>query len=404
MLPPSLQSTIPLYRRIAEQIRREFVAGKPEGMRLPPERDLSRSFEVSPVTIRTALKELEKEGLVERRQGSGTYVLEPRTTKQHVALLLEADISSPNLSPFYLRLLQELRMQLTKERIPSRPYLGHLRLGVEIGELTCREFFDELRDDHIEAVISVHALPHTSWTLELKKRNIPLISTVRSRGVAVGIGQLRFYEKATYSTYRKAPLGNGVSVQALRTIICDLVARDHRKLAIIGYNDHDRDRVPNVMAFRRLAEEHGIETEDRWFFDRVNGLEPGAVRRVLQEIRNSGSPLPDVIFLSCDTLLAECVEELEVIDPSHSIALVACATDAVKCPPRPNFYCHFSEVRDVASIMIAMLRKCREQGAAVENSSMEIPVRVHFHPEDGSPQIQLPLHAAPLPVPGHQGA
>lgn len=42
--------------------------------RLPPENDLRRTLNVSRVTVRAALKELEEKGLVYQRRGSGTFV------------------------------------------------------------------------------------------------------------------------------------------------------------------------------------------------------------------------------------------------------------------------------------------------------------------------------------------
>ncbi|HEV2013257.1 MAG TPA: GntR family transcriptional regulator [Candidatus Dormibacteraeota bacterium] len=48
------------------------------GQRLPTERQLAETLGVSRPTLRQALELLEKDGLIERRQGSGTYVAEPR--------------------------------------------------------------------------------------------------------------------------------------------------------------------------------------------------------------------------------------------------------------------------------------------------------------------------------------
>lgn len=42
--------------------------------KLPPERDLSQKYNISRVTLRSALADLEREGKIVRRQGSGTFI------------------------------------------------------------------------------------------------------------------------------------------------------------------------------------------------------------------------------------------------------------------------------------------------------------------------------------------
>ncbi len=63
------------YRRIAEELKRRIVVGelRPDE-KLPTERILAGMMDVSRVTIRSALQELEKENLIRRRQGAGTFV------------------------------------------------------------------------------------------------------------------------------------------------------------------------------------------------------------------------------------------------------------------------------------------------------------------------------------------
>jgi len=65
----------PLYLRIANDIRSRIHDGDiAEGEALPPERELTMVTGASRVTIRKAVDKLVSEGLVYRRQGSGTYV------------------------------------------------------------------------------------------------------------------------------------------------------------------------------------------------------------------------------------------------------------------------------------------------------------------------------------------
>lgn len=62
-------------RSITAQIKRAIEAGTlADGDQLPPERELSESYSASRSTIRKALDDLEKAGLVSRKVGSGTFV------------------------------------------------------------------------------------------------------------------------------------------------------------------------------------------------------------------------------------------------------------------------------------------------------------------------------------------
>ncbi len=66
----------PLARKLADAIRQELIARRKPGDRLPAERELARRFACSMRTVRSALAILARQGLVERVQGSGTYVAE----------------------------------------------------------------------------------------------------------------------------------------------------------------------------------------------------------------------------------------------------------------------------------------------------------------------------------------
>ena len=69
----------PLYVQVADNLVRDLAAGHlVEGDRLAPERDMTRDLGVAVGTLRKALKRLEDQGLIERRQGSGNYVADTR--------------------------------------------------------------------------------------------------------------------------------------------------------------------------------------------------------------------------------------------------------------------------------------------------------------------------------------
>lgn len=79
----SKDTPVPLYLQMKMQIEAEIRDGKygPED-RLPSERELCERFGVSRMTVRQALKELERNGLVFSRVGKGTFVSEPKIDQQ----------------------------------------------------------------------------------------------------------------------------------------------------------------------------------------------------------------------------------------------------------------------------------------------------------------------------------
>ncbi|WP_182871268.1 GntR family transcriptional regulator [Rhodopirellula sp. JC639] len=71
----------PIYQQIVEQIRFRILSAqlKP-GDELPTIRGLAESLKVNPNTIARAYRELEHEGLVEKRRTTGTFVAETSGT------------------------------------------------------------------------------------------------------------------------------------------------------------------------------------------------------------------------------------------------------------------------------------------------------------------------------------
>ncbi len=73
------ESASPLYAQVMERIQQDLVRGVyPVGSRIPAEHELEIRYSVSRVTVRRALQELTNAGLLERKQGKGTFVSVPR--------------------------------------------------------------------------------------------------------------------------------------------------------------------------------------------------------------------------------------------------------------------------------------------------------------------------------------
>lgn len=67
---------LPLYAQILNQLKEQIYTKKYQiGDKLPTEQELSEQYQVSRITAKRVLNELEREGFVERKQGSGSFLI-----------------------------------------------------------------------------------------------------------------------------------------------------------------------------------------------------------------------------------------------------------------------------------------------------------------------------------------
>jgi GntR family transcriptional regulator len=68
-------SALPKYIQISEMLIREVAAGHlPDGVKLPPEREMAADLGIAVGTLRKSLADMQEKGLLERIHGSGNYV------------------------------------------------------------------------------------------------------------------------------------------------------------------------------------------------------------------------------------------------------------------------------------------------------------------------------------------
>jgi GntR family transcriptional regulator len=118
-------NTVPLYQSVHRELRRRILSGAyAPGVCLPAERMLIAEFGVSLITVRRALDELVLDGLIERRQGVGTFVRERARNVGVDMSRFTADVLNGRL-----RLVRTL---LDDSLAPAEPDVAE-RLGVQAG-------------------------------------------------------------------------------------------------------------------------------------------------------------------------------------------------------------------------------------------------------------------------------
>ncbi|MGX6998237.1 GntR family transcriptional regulator [Caballeronia sp. KNU42] len=80
-------SAAPLYARLKEVLRARILDGTyPPHGQMPSEHELCAMFEVSRITVRQALGDLQKEGLLFKIHGKGTFVSKPKAFQNVTSL------------------------------------------------------------------------------------------------------------------------------------------------------------------------------------------------------------------------------------------------------------------------------------------------------------------------------
>ena len=65
---------VPLYAQLKYKLLKEIEDNYKQGDLLPPESKLISLYKISRITVRKAMDELEREGIITKKQGRGTYV------------------------------------------------------------------------------------------------------------------------------------------------------------------------------------------------------------------------------------------------------------------------------------------------------------------------------------------
>ena len=87
------------YEEIENWLRDVVLSGKPKDM-IPSEVDIASKFDVSRMTARQAVLNLMREGLLERRRGSGTFIADPPMHRRDGILLsFTEDMKRRGLTP-----------------------------------------------------------------------------------------------------------------------------------------------------------------------------------------------------------------------------------------------------------------------------------------------------------------
>lgn len=209
----------PLYARVYQSLRDEILSDRyPVGGALPSEYTLEQRFLVSRITVRRALEELERAGLIERSQGRSATIL-PRPSPPVVdvgqameSVLAEAADMRPRILSFRW-IKPEADLAQTLEVAPDSRVLWVTRLRRRMGQPVSHT--------------SVHMPEHIGFEMsEEVLDRLPLLDVLRSGGhVADSAEQLLSAAPAPPGIAKLLDLLPGAPIFSMRRLMRDAARR-----------------------------------------------------------------------------------------------------------------------------------------------------------------------------------
>ncbi|MDL2217353.1 GntR family transcriptional regulator [Christensenellaceae bacterium OttesenSCG-928-M15] len=162
------------YASLANSLREDIFTGKYQmGEKLPSENELCKELRLSRQTIRQAIGVLEQEGIVERRQGSGTYIASikrdnPRPTKNIgiISTYMDSYIFPAIIKGIDAILAENgymMQLALTHNQVENEARAIQMLLEKDVDGLI------------VEPTKSGLPNPNMHWYGQVKRRKIPLI-------------------------------------------------------------------------------------------------------------------------------------------------------------------------------------------------------------------------------------
>lgn len=138
-------------RAVSDAVR-QLAVRKGPGWKLPTAVELCNSLNVAYVTLDSALYDLEKEGLIERKRGSGVYV-SPTVHQKTMGLVYHGDIFQAGVSPFCAELVAHARRRAT---VAKEKFHFYMDLPTRIhGVSDHDDLMDDLRAGRLHGLMMV---------------------------------------------------------------------------------------------------------------------------------------------------------------------------------------------------------------------------------------------------------
>ena len=186
---------VPLYFQVSRRLEQAIQSGTiPPGARLENEIEIGRRLGLSRPTIRRAIQEVVDKGLLVRRRGIGTQVVQGQFTRQVELTSLYEDIKSSQHAPTTRVLVHDIR--------PATDDVAE-HLGILVGSPTL--YLRRLRStDGVPVALMENFLPEDFADIAREQlQDQGLYQILRSRGVTIRVAKQRIGARSEHGDESK---------------------------------------------------------------------------------------------------------------------------------------------------------------------------------------------------------
>jgi DNA-binding transcriptional regulator YhcF (GntR family) len=278
-----------LVHEIAEIIRK----AKP-GDQLANDRELAEFFGVSNVTVRAAMLELAKEGLVSRRVGAGTFVLDA-SARQHIAIAVTQDLLRSLRMPYVHTAAMSILDSLNHQDLPYKLYMVPKALNEHEDVDWPQPIHIErcglaasMRRNEIRALICIAIGCNNGWASPLESRNVPIIGMSGDSSFRNRVG---FYDEPY-----------------IRKAVRYLAAFGRTRIGLLSWLQLDKrnsDYDAGVTAMSEELERLGLPFHPEWVRNDADPHHPASGWQAFREIWTANSSeRPDALVIADDRLFS----------------------------------------------------------------------------------------------------
>lgn len=283
MKRPSVKRTEIKYKQIADQLLAEIRSSMKVGDRLPTEVQLAERFGIHVLTMREALRVLQDGGVIQRRQGVGTRVINPLGGKW-VSIVCETNVFSPYSDSLFQRsVIYHLRQFLREANLLSRVSIGESEPGApSTSNLTSMDLVGDIEADRLAGVLALAINPDDYWLKKLERQGTPVIGS-----------NARFKHRVTTDPF-----------EDISRAVRSLMDFGRRRIAYIGWSDPNRhEGMPTGLEEVRRCYPDVIRKQ--WIKHDIHPEKPGAGWSEFCEIWSADSEKPDALIVDDEHLMED---------------------------------------------------------------------------------------------------